>query len=244
MSPSAALLVIVCAAFAVETALGFGATVIVVALGSLVTDLRALLVSFVPVNLTLSLYLSARYRHDIDVPTLTRRIAPWMLAGVPVGLILARSLDERTLKAVFGVFVCALAAVELIRMRRAETVTAGIAPWRAGALLTLAGVIHGAFATGGPLVVYVTSREITDKARFRSTLSALWLVLNAILVGVWWFEGRVGRQSLGVTFALVPSLVGGVVFGEVMHRRVPDRAFRVVVYVALLAVGAVLVAKR
>jgi uncharacterized membrane protein YfcA len=244
MSPFATLLGIVCAAFAVETALGFGATVIVVALGSLVTDLRALLVSFVPVNLALSLYLSARYRHHIDARTLTRKIVPWMLAGVPLGMIAARSLDERTLKAVFGVFVCALAAVELARMRRAEAATTGIAPWRAGALLTLAGVIHGAFATGGPLVVYVTSREITDKARFRSTLSALWLVLNAILVGVWSVEGRVGRQSLGVTLAFVPSLVGGMVLGEVVHRRVPDRAFRVMVYVTLLAVGTVLVAKR
>ncbi len=51
--------------FSVETVLGFGATLITVAIGSFFVDLEALLPAIAPLNLMLSLYLVARYHREI-----------------------------------------------------------------------------------------------------------------------------------------------------------------------------------
>lgn len=238
----AALALVVLAAFTVETALGFGATVVTVALGSFLAPIETILPSFVPINVALSLYLAARYRRDIDRPLLFRRIVPLMGLGLPIGMLLFRSLGSRRLQLAFGVFVVILSLIELARMRRRE----GEAPaHRPGPILSIvllfaAGIIHGVFATGGPLAVYVTSQSLTDKARFRATLSALWLTLNIALVVSFVISHRVGPSSLWISAALIPPLFGGMLIGEIAHRRVPEALFRALVFVLLLCAGVLL----
>ena len=82
---TALLLVIVTVAFAVESAIGFGATVITVSLGALVTTISNVLPSYIPVNMALSGYLMVRYRKDIAWTVLGTRIAPFVAVGMPVG---------------------------------------------------------------------------------------------------------------------------------------------------------------
>ncbi len=243
MDPAVALLaLVVCAAFTVESALGFGGTVITVALGARLVPVRALLPAFVPLNLALSLWFTVRCRRDIDRALLLRRVLPLMLLGMPLGMVLVRRLDELTARRVFGALVVVLAAYELARAARPDaSPRAPLARPVSAALLAAAGVVHGMFATGGPLAVFVAGRELTDKARFRATLSALWLCLNAALLAGYAWEGAVGAASLPTTLALVPALFGGLWLGDRLHARVPERAFRVGVYVMLFAAGASLV---
>lgn len=238
----AALAVIVFAAFTVESAIGFGATVVTVALASFIAPIEAILPSFVPINMILSGYLTLRYRRDVDRRLLFRRIVPLMGLGLPIGVMLFRHLGSSRLKLAFGVLVALLSIVEL---RRARTTAPGRAPGPlvGGALLVAAGVIHGAFVTGGPLAVYVTGRELADKARFRATLSALWLSLNGALIVSYYLDGKLGRGSLGVSAALVLPLFAGMALGEQLHRRVPEERFRTLVFALLLAAGLLLVAR-
>lgn len=243
----AALAVVVLAAFTVETALGFGATVVTVALGSFFVPIEAILPAFVPVNVALSLYLAARNRRDVDRRLLFRRIAPLMGLGLPVGVFLFRSLGSSRLKLAFGFLVVLLSVIELARMRRAagegerEERARGPGPLSSAVLLFAAGVIHGVFVTGGPLVVYVTGRELSDKARFRATLSALWLVLNIALVTSYLASGQIDGGSLLTSLALIPPLLGGMALGERAHHRVPASQFRLCVYALLLCAGVLLV---
>lgn len=240
-----ALALIVCAAFAVESALGFGSTVIVVSLGARVLPVRALLPVFVPLNLALSLWLAGRNRGDIDRGLLGRRVLPLMLLGMPAGMLLVRRLSEATTRRVLGGLVVTLAVAQLARLARARGDEAAEPPGPVGAaLLAAAGVVHGMFGAGGPLAVYVVGRALPEKGRFRATLSALWLALNAVLVGGYLYEGAVDARSLQTTAALAPALAVGIAAGEWLHGRVPDRAFRLGVYAVLLAVGAALLARK
>lgn len=234
----AALALVVLIAFTVETAIGFGATVVTVALGSFVTPIEALLPAYVPVNMLLSLYIAARYRRDVDRRLLFGRIAPLMGLGMPAGILLFRNLGSARLQLAFGVFVVTLAIVELLRPREAPA--RPIAAPIAAALLIASGVIHGVFGTGGPLTVYVTGRSMADKARFRATLSTLWLVLNVFLVGSYVTGGQLRAGTPLVSAVLIPPLLLGMLLGERAHRRVPEEAFRRLVFVMLLGAGAML----
>lgn len=237
----AALALVVTAAFAVETALGFGATLVAVALGSFLAPIETILPAFLPLNVVLSGYVAARYRRDVDRGMLFRRIVPLMGLGMPVGVLLFRSLGSSRLRLAFGVFVIALSALELGRPRPPDgAATRPLDPVVAGALLFAAGVIHGVFATGGPLTVYVTGRALADKARFRATLSALWLVLNLALLASYAAGGQLGAGSATLSAVLVAPLGLGMALGERAHRRVPEALFRTLVFTLLLVAGTLL----
>lgn len=235
---TALLAIIVCLAFVVEAALGFGATVVTVTLGAFVAPLDLLLPAFVPLNLLLSGYLVGRYARHVDRRLLLRRVVPLMALGLPAGMWLFHGGSEGLLRTAFGVFVVALSALELLardggRERR-------LAPAVQAALLVAGGVVHGAWATGGPLAVYVAGREIDDKRVFRATLSALWLVLNAVLVVGYVVSGDLDGRTLRLSGILLVPLALGILGGEWVHGRVAAALFRRLVFGLLLVAGAAL----
>lgn len=241
LAPQIAVLVIVALAFTSETALGFGATIITVALGSFFMPLNDLLPAFVPLNVGLSVVLVARTHSFASFRTLGLHVLPWMLLGLPLGIIGARRLPEEHLKLVFGVFVVMLAAIELTKKPPApvDRPTYTIID---RALLGLGGIVHGAFATGGPMVVFVLGRTIgQQKAVFRATLSVLWLVLNTILLVTFIVEGRISGGSTRTTLFFAGSLAVGFGMGELLFRRVSGERFRSLVFAMLGAAGALMI---
>lgn len=235
---TAALALIVALAFTVEGALGFGATLVAVTLSAFLVPIDVLLPSFVPLNMILSASIVARSWRAVDVRLLFFRIVPWMGLGLPLGMWTARHLDGHLLVKGFGLFVAVLAMLEL-RARHAAQPSNGS---RAGGnvLLALGGLVHGAFGTGGPMAVYVAGRSLVDKAAFRATLSALWIVLNVVLVGGFAMDGRVNASSVTLSAMLAAGLVAGIVLGEILHKKVPVTTFRVVVWAALAVAGVAL----
>ena len=240
----AALAFVVLTAFTVETALGFGATLITVALGSIFLPIDALLPAIVPLNLALSIWLTTRYWREVDAGFLFRRLLPLMLIGMPLGILAFRHADPALLRRLFGAFLVIVSAVEVVRMRKAPgTGLASISRPVEVAMLVAGGMVHGAFATGGPMAVYVVGRTIADKGRYRATLCLLWAILNTFLALVYLRGGELGASSLSVTAWLAPSCALGLWLGELAHHRVPAAAFRNMVFVGLALVGVVLVVR-
>ncbi len=236
-------LALACAvAFTSEAALGFGATLIMVAAGSFFVDLELLLPALVPVNLALSGWIVLRHAREVDRPFLLRRLLPFMALGLPLGFYAFVSLDPSILKRIFGLFLVAVSGLELRRVRSSGAARR-LDPTSERALLVLGGALHGAFATGGPMAVYVASRALTDKGVYRATLSSLWLLLNVIVVLGYVLGGAVDARTIGLSAWFVPAVVLGVALGEVLHARVPERTFRVLVYALLAVAGLALVVR-
>lgn len=238
------LVPIVTLAFIVEAAAGFGATVVTVTLASHLLPIEQVLAIFVPVNVLLSLVLTVRNRAHVDVDVLRRHVAAVMLPAMGVGMALFALHDQLWIRAVFAGFVVLLAARELWRMRADEPADATPVPGvRRIVVLVAAGLIHGLFASGGPLLVYVVGRELPDKARFRATLSAVWLGLNSVLLGRYAFAGTLTTATLGASAALLPPLAVGLLLGDRIHRSVDARRFRLGVFSLLLFAGLSLLAR-
>ncbi len=227
------LAALVFAGFLVEAAAGFGGMVVALTVGALFMPMGSLLGVLVPVNLALSTYLLVRGLPHVAWGFLLKRLVPLMAVGLLVGMLLARSTSTGWLKPVFAGFVVVVAAQQLVQLR-AGTAPARLSPWVAGAWLFGGGLIHGVFATGGPPTVYVASRELPEKAVFRASLSAVWVLLNLLLLPRLWVERSLSPQTSALL--LVP-LVVGIVAGEWIHHRLDERKFRVAVAVLLLAAG-------
>jgi len=233
-------LIIVLAHF-VETVTGFGATVIALALGVYVMSLNDLLVTLVMLGLLQSVYLVAiGYRH-IEVRLLLRKILPLCGLGLAAGVYVSSRLETPLLQRLLGAFVMAVAFFELGRLLRRQASARSLNPIKASALLLAAGIFHGIFASGGPLIVYYTSREIDDKRVFRATLSLLWLVLNSVLLVTFIAANRFNSSQAMLAGQLSIGLVAGISLGEMWHHRIDMRTFRLVVQGVLIVTGIVLV---
>lgn len=222
----------------VEATAGFGATIVTVTLAAQLMSVHEILAIFLPVNLAMSLYLLIRYRALVAWDLLGRRVLPWMGAGLIVGILSASAAGQPLLKALFAALVVLLAAWELARPGGNHAAEPRpISPTRAAGALLAAGVVHGVFATGGPLVVYVLGKTVAQKGQFRATLAALWTVLNSTLILSYVRQGYLDTSTLQVSaLMLVPLLVGGAL-GERLHHRLPLRQFRIGVFALLLAGG-------
>ncbi|MBW2457993.1 MAG: sulfite exporter TauE/SafE family protein [Deltaproteobacteria bacterium] len=239
-----AFLAIVLGAYFVGTVLGFGTTILVLTFGAQLVELDVLLPIVSPLNICLGGYLAARHHRNIRWRLLLRRFLPSVGLGVPFGLLLFNLRELTWLRLGFGVLVVILAGLQL----RAWLVAKGAAGdpirgLRGLGLLFFGGVVHGVYATGGPLIVYVMGREIDDKGAFRSTVSALFLPMTTALIVDYVLIGLYTREVVELGLLSAVPVVLGLVLGEWAHRRINDRSFRLAVWLLLLAGGLVLVGR-
>lgn len=231
------LIAIVALAFTIEGALGFGATVVTVTLGAFLLPIDQLLPAFAPLNVALSLSILVRTWRAVDRKLLFLRVLPLMVVGMPIGMLAMRVADAGMLVRVYGVLIVVLAVVQLANKLPPPPRIAG------HVLLFCAGVMQGAFGTGGPLTVFVMGNDIADKSAFRATMSALWLALNIVLIGGFLADGRINLESGRMTGWLAIGLAIGLVVGEFVHRRLHGARFKVVVW-GMLGVAGVALAVR
>ncbi|HOX27863.1 MAG TPA: sulfite exporter TauE/SafE family protein [bacterium] len=236
---------LVLTAKAVEAVTGFGSTIIALTLGAQMYPIETLLPVLVPLNIVLSTYIVARHRAGVVTDVLFKRILPLAGVGLAVGMGIFAYTHGRTLKLAYGIFVLLISAYELQRILRAKD-AAEAKPMsfvQSAFWLISGGIIQGIYASGGPLIVKYASVTLTDKKQFRSTLSVLWLVLNIVLLVDYVRTGKVTAATLEPIGLLLPALFLGIVIGEWLHHRIPERAFRIFVFALLIVAGLSLVFK-
>lgn len=239
------LFALVILANVVEAVTGFGSIIIAIAIGAVFYDLDHLVIVLVPINLALSGYIAVRYFKTVSWKPLLKEILPFCAVGFVGGLQLFEYIRGGGLKIGYGVFVLVFSAVELARMLlvRGEDGRVPLSTLKAAAWLAFGGLIHGVYASGGPPVVYYASRRFTDKVTFRSTLSTLWLILNVWFVASHAAAGRLNVKTLSESMTLFPAVIVGIIVGEAVHHRLPERTFRLIVFALLLAAGISLLAR-
>ncbi len=222
-----------------EAATGFGSNIISVSLGALFLPIDKLIPVILPVNIFLSIYVVTFYGKHIDKKVLGTRILPFMAAGMVLGLTIFNIADFSALKKWFGVFVICLTVFELVRLfKNHGAIKIKVLSLReSAAWLFSAGIIHGIYASSGPLVVYYAGKQFDDKKVFRSTLASLWLVLTITLMVSFIVTGKLNSETLAMSFMLLPSMIIGVVAGEYIHRVISEQYFRLFIYAVLLFAG-------
>ena len=222
-----------------ETVLGFGATLIALALGVHLVPLQTLVPVLVILALLQSIWLVARWFRHIEWRILLRHILPAAGIGIPIGIWCRGVADESQLRMILGAFIVVVASAELVLLFRRQIIGKEL-PWYYRVPVILAGgIFHGLFATGGPLIVYYAGRQLREQATFRATLSTLWLVLNTVLLIGFWSSAQLDSQIFKMTAFVLPGLIVGIVVGSLI--RVNELVFRGITYALLLLSGLVLI---
>ena len=110
-------------------------------------------------------------------------------------------------------------------------------------LLGLAGIVHGIFVSGGPLLIGYLTKRIQDKVSFRATISTVWVVLNTIILlddirsGLW------NPEQVKIQVASIPFLLAGMAVGSRLYAKMSQRLFMLITYVLLFVSGISLLIK-
>lgn len=237
------LAVIVFVAYQIGATTGFGSAIIALTFAVNFYPIDYLIPVLVPLNLAICSYLVVRHPSGIRRDLLLKRILLPVCLGMPVGLVLFHTADTDRLKWTFGLFVLVLSAWELVRTSYASRaqLLRPLSGAASAAWLWAGGVIQGLWVSGGPLVAYWAGRTLPEKGAFRSTLSSLFLILNAVLFVSHLGAGRITPGTLRVSLLLLPAVFLGILLGEWLHARLPERGFRVVVFAVLVFAGAAIV---
>ncbi len=236
---------IVFGAYTAQTISGFGSMLVCVTLGAQLMPIPMLLLLVVPMSCLQTGYIAVRHRDGIDWKIIGRLILPLMGAGLVVGIWLTDSLQGPLLRRLFGGMVLLLSLAEVWSLTRAKRATSGgsIGPIPLGGLIGGAGIIHGIYATGGPLLVYALNRAGFAKHQFRSTLAVIWFTLNVALTVQYVRAGRYDTETLERMAMLVPAVPLGVWLGEALHKRIDEHRFKIITFVFLSAAAIGLVAR-
>jgi uncharacterized membrane protein YfcA len=198
-------------------------------------DLEAVLPMICVIGLVLSIGIATLHAHDIDFRKAAMLIPPTLL-GLPLGMLALDALPEQVIKISLGLFVMAVAVRGLLRRGELRPWT-GWPRWAALLLPFAGGIIHGAFNSGGPLVVAYAERTLRRKASFRATLSIVFIPMNVWLLAWHIAEKRYTREVIELTTAVFPFAALGWVVGMMLHGHLSERLFRRIVLVLLLILG-------
>ena len=100
-----------------------------------------------------------------------------------------------------------------------------------------AGIIHGMFISGGPLLIIYAVKKLNTKESFRATLSPVWIVLNSYLMLNQVRQGTLVLSMLTLFVISIPVLLAGVIIGNKLCDTMRQKTFLMLSYVLLLISG-------
>ena len=214
---------------------GFGFGIIAMTGLTLSADVvhAAGVVNVTGIALTSSLVL--RLRRGVLWP-LMARVVPPLLVGVAVGVLALGALDRGVLVRLLGVTVVGIAIWNLVSPRlqqresRAQDLAAGL----------LAGLLGGAFNTGGPPLVAHLYRRGEAPESLKATVQALFLTMGASRLPIAASQGLMSGAVWRDALLAVPVVVAGSYAGLALARRLPAERFRRACWVGLGGLGAAL----
>ena len=212
-------------AYTSEGMVGFGSSVIAVTLGAHFYPIELLIPIIVPMHVINNGFIAFRNRSHIDRKLLLRRILPFMTCGGLLGLALFPIVKGPALQIIFGTMVVIFMTRELILLIRGVASGRPMSEIEASVWQFFAGVIHGIYATGGPVLVYSLARQVLSKAVFRATLCTVWTTLNLLLTIAFVASGRVNLDTLTLTACIFPAVPVGIVLGGYLYKLILDCFF-------------------
>lgn len=110
-------------------------------------------------------------------------------------------------------------------------------------ILVLSGLVHGIFVCGGPLLVTYASAKLKDKDEFRSTLSAVWVILNTMIMSEDISSGYFNKEVLTMLLISVVILIAAMKIGNVLCKKMSKNVFLQITYVLMFISGVSLLIK-
>ena len=197
-----------------------------------------------PILNALGIYIVAASRKSVNKKEFLKIVAVMslgMLAGFALRSVLAGR--ERVMYIMLGavVILTAVSGIYKTFLKKGGGHSHGKAV--SAVLLIAAGVTHGLFVCGGPLLVSYMTGKVGDKQEFRATLSACWIVLNGIILTDDIRAGLWNKNMLLLLCISAVILFAAMFIGSLLCKKMSRGLFMKITYILLIVSGALLFIK-
>lgn len=165
--------------YTIEIMTGFGGVLIALLLATLFVPFNDAFGYVLASSVLMTSYMMSRYYKDIDTYLLFKVIAPWMLIGGVLGALLQPYLSPGPMLFIFSVLILGVSIYNLYPPKSSEP------PPLTSAnkfYIFIAGIVQGAFASGGPMLVAGLANVSINKTQFRATMISVWWMTNSLLL--------------------------------------------------------------
>lgn len=214
---------------------GFAGTVIAMPFSIMLIGVDQAKVILNILGLLASIYIVATNRKYIIFKEI-KKIIPIMFLGVILGQYIYSIFPLKFLLIFYGVFIILIALKGLFIKKEYKTSEIVLT-----LVIFMAGIIHGMFISGGPLLVIYAVKKINKKEYFRATLAPIWIVLNGYLLINQYFTGIITKELAILLIYTIPSLVLGMIIGSILCKKLSQKTFLKISYVLLLISGIALI---
>lgn len=159
------------------------------------------------------------------------------LLGIPVGLYALSYLPDHIMKIGLGGFIILYSFYSLFIPR----LPVYDKRWIAAPMGAVAGALGAAFSTNGPPVVMYGMLRNLGPAAFRGTLNAFFTANNIAIIGGLTTSGILTISTVKLVVLCIPTMILGSIVGQYVHKRISVKVFRIMVFLLLIASGAMLI---
>lgn len=228
--------IIIFIAYFIQGVTGFGSAIFALPLASIFMPLNTIIPSLLVFSVMQNTSIVVTDRKHIIKGDLIKIIS-LILIGVPFGIILFNKLPENILKIFLSLMIIYISISSFTKMKTKKDKSNNKTSPFDFLYLFFGGCIHGAFGTGGPLIVVYFVKRIHNKKIFRATMCFIWMVINIILIMQRAIEGWYTTEVLILIGCSAFFVIIGTYFGNIVHNHISEEKFLKVSYVILLCTG-------
>jgi len=222
----------------IRSAFGFGEALVAVPLLALAVPVEVAAPVAVLVSVTVALVVVAQDWRHIHIRSAVWLVIP-TLFGIPLGLLILKTVPEPIVKAVLAVLIVAFSVWSLMPRDRGKLRNDRLA----GLFGFLAGILGGAYGMNGPPLAMYGSLRQWPPANFRATLQGYFLPASVAGMAGYWMAGLWTPTVNRFYLLSLPGVFAGIYLGRVINRRMNARQFVLHVHACLIAIGLVLLAQ-
>lgn len=155
-----------------------------------------------------------------------------MFLGLLAGIYIYSVIPVPILLKIYAVFIILIALKGLLVKKEIE-----LKEWILNSIVFVAGIIHGMFVSGGPLLIIYAAQKFREKSEFRATVSAVWIILNGYLAYSHWQTGLFTSTTITkLCWGIIPLLLG-MIIGNILHKKMSQKMFLLITYILLIISG-------
>ena len=225
---------VIAAGSCVQSALGFGTTMITMGFLPLIMEYsKAMGLSIVMVTIS-TLYISFKYRDSIQWAVMLPFLIPTAVICGIVNLLSAK-VSSDIMYLLLGIMFVAVSIFFFVFSDRIHITPSPVSGTVLGAIC---GICYGLFASGGPTAALYLLPSTKNKKEYLATIQAFLCVNNIVVLLISLFLGRLDMADLPMVGAGVVAMLAGTLLGLVIHDRIPSSVFGKVIY-AFVGIGGI-----
>lgn len=217
---------------------GFGDALFAMPLLSLIIGIKTATPLMTLNGLSLAFLMFIRHYREIQWKAAGKLILS-SFCGIPIGIYFLKNGNEYYTKLILGIVITTISLYNLISAKKSRAID----PRWSYLFGFFAGILGGAFNTGGPPVVIFGSLSGWTQAQFVGTLQGYFLPNDLLILGGQLMAGLQTPKVWHFYGISLPFLLLGLLLGSRIHRKIPEGKFNQYIFVLLLIIGIVFITR-